>query len=76
MVDFLLKEVEDGVRASGVELDLVPELFVEVVFDAEEVILVDVLPHELVGEGAVEFEVGLFGGQPELRVAGKGVEQH
>lgn len=53
MVDFLLKKVQNRVSATGIEFNLTPQLGVEVLFNAEKIVFVNVLSHELIGEGAV-----------------------
>lgn len=55
-------------RPPGVELDLIPQLRVDIVLHAEQILLVDVPPHELVDQSAVQFVVALLRGSPQLRV--------
>lgn len=68
MIDFLLKKIQNGVSSSGIEFYLTPELRIKVLFDTQQIILIDIFSHEFISERTVEFEIGFFGGEPQIRV--------
>lgn len=76
MIDVFLKKVQDRVCSPSIQLNFIPKMNVEVIFEAKEVILVYILANEFLGESVIEFVVALFGGMPLFWVEGKGIEHH
>ena len=57
VIDFFLKKVKNRVRATGIKLNLTPQALVKIILYAEQVVLINVLAHELVSERVVEVVV-------------------
>ena len=64
MVDGFLKEVQNRMCASGIQLDLVPQLSINIIFYVEQILLIYVSPYKFIDESAVQFVIGLLGGSP------------